>query len=212
MKKIIAILTISAAGVAPSYAQQAPQAQRTQEGTGDVTEINEDRPAQEEKTEIQPSELPEEVINSFEQSEYSGMNIVVAYELYPHQESSYNTSATTPTAYPEDDDAEPDVEAVTNEAETPEEVEETGNVVTAEVPEPEDDGTITEEEKALYERNQYGKYSEANSDAYAEIAEEKNQDDPTRVKYELHVASGQEEMTLTYGSNGELLETGQGSM
>lgn len=209
MKHIITIALVSTS--LSVYAQEAPQAQRTQ-GQHDVTEIAKDKSAQQEKVEVPPSELPAEIMNSFEQSEYSDMDIVIAYKVHENDASAQDLS-NTPLTYDADSSTETDTQEMTNDAETPEEIEETGNVIAAEAPEAENsDDAITEEEKELYERNQYNKYTEANSDAYADIAQEKTQGSETATKYELQVTSGNQKKTLIYDEEGKLLETNEGSM
>ena len=211
MKNIIVIAVVSIFSVSV-YAQEAPQAHRTQ-GQHDVTEIGENQPAPAEKVEISPAEVPSEVMNSFEQSEYADADIITAYKV----SEAKNTPdlSNTPLTYEESEDTLSEAEAMTNETETVEDMETTGQVVSAEAPEAETediDDEITEEEKELYERNQYGKYTEANSDAYAEIAQEKTQDSETSSRYELQVESNDEKTTLLYSSEGELLKTEKGSM
>ena len=79
MKKIIALITIgTSAAFWPAQAQEAPQTQRTQE---EVTRPAQEAPAAEEKVQIEASELPQPVMDSFENGEYANMSIVSAYEV-----------------------------------------------------------------------------------------------------------------------------------
>ena len=212
MKKIIALalLGISTASL-PALSQEAQQAHRTV-GQNDVTQLADDELAQEEKVEISTSELPSEVTQHFEQSEYSDMSIITVYKVSAAGDDDSGVGADG-TTYTEDEEAEPSTENMTNETATTEEIEETGEVVSAEAPEAEaGDGIITEEEKALYERNDYDKYSEANSDAYAEIAKEKQQSDDAEVKYELRVEGNEQQATLIYDNSGQLLNVEKADM
>ena len=80
MNKIIAIVTIGAStAFLRVQAQEAPQTQRTQDN---VVQSTSDAPsAAEAKTEIETSELPSEVMDSFENGEYGDMDIVTVYEV-----------------------------------------------------------------------------------------------------------------------------------
>lgn len=74
------------------------------------------------------------------------------------------------------------------------------------------DAEVTEKGKELYEGNKYDNFTEANSDAYAEVAKEEVNDAKQAKKYELQVKGDNEEMTLTYDENGELMKADKGSM
>ena len=79
MKKIIAIVTIGAStAFLQVQAQEAPQTQRDQQPT---TQTTQDAPTKDNKVKIDKSELPQEVMDSFEKSEYSDMDIVTVYEV-----------------------------------------------------------------------------------------------------------------------------------
>ena len=212
MKKIVALalLGITTASL-PALSQEAQQAHRTV-GQNDVTQLAEDGSAQEEKVKIATSELPPEVTQHFEQSEYGNMSIVTVYKVNATSDDDSGVGADG-TTYTGNGETEVAAENMTNETTSTEEIEETGKVVSAEAPEAEtDDGIITEEEKALYERNDYDKYSEANSDAYAEIAKEKKQGDDAEVKYELQIEGNEQQATLIYDNSGQLLEVEETDM
>lgn len=103
------------------------------------------------------------------------------------------------------------------EMKTPEETEETGQAMTAEAPGASQDQQMTDEElaekgKELYEGNKYDNFTEANSDAYAEVAKEEVDNAKQGKKYELQVKGDREAMTLTYDENGELVKADKGAM
>ena len=85
MKKIIAIVTIGAStAFLQVQAQESPQSEGTQ---ADVIKVTQNSQAAEAKTEIEKSELPKEVMESFEKSEYSNMDIVTIYEVKSTEDS-----------------------------------------------------------------------------------------------------------------------------
>ena len=82
MKKIIAIVTIGASTAflqvqAQEISAPASSSQDTAQPTPSVPSSDE------EKVEIEQSEIPKEVMDSFEKSEYNGMDIITAYEVNP---------------------------------------------------------------------------------------------------------------------------------
>ena len=310
MNKIIAIATISAAtAFFQAQAQEAPQTQRTQD---DVTQLSRPNPVAEEKVEIEKSELPKEVMNSFENSKYGTMDIVTVYEVnsspksaspqamntnVAQAEDTASSSTTQPTSASSpleeatptgvgqnieeavqeteqvatdvareteervnnaameteglvDDSSQSAGNTVTDEAQkgdmmqekggaplednqqsnettaemsenvagqpeeamtettTTEDREDTGEVVAAaapEVDEPTAQPTTAEEQgQELYQNNQYDNYTEANRDAYQEIAEEEtDQSGGESKQYELQVQGEAGDITLTYDEDGE---------
>ena len=227
MKKSLLTLTISATTVLfPALAQEAPQTQRTQ--SEEIPLTTQYAPDAEIKKTIDKSALPPEVMTSFEESEYRDMSIVTVYEV----KSATNSN----TAYAETSDNEVEDRALdsavyqsgeevddassenmTAETLTPEEREETGQVTVVDDPVAEGtidrgaEGEITADEKDLYENNQYNQYTEANSDAYAKVAEENSTSAP-QTSYELQVKSDEQELTLIYDQQGNLVKADKGAM
>ncbi len=227
MKKSIMILTLgTATAFAPAFAQEAPQTERTQ--SEDRLMTTQDASAAETKKTIDKSALPPEVMNSFEQSEYQNMSIVTVYEVKTANERDATYAAMdndevedraldSAVYQSEEKVANTNREDATAEMQTPEEREETGQVTVVDDPLPEGtieqgaEGEITADEKDLYENNKYDQYTEANSDAYAEIAKE-NSVSEQQTKYELQVKSDEQEMILIYDQQGNLVKADKGAM
>ena len=117
------------------------------------------------------------------------------------------------------EDVAKQTEGAITEMETTEEMENTGKVVSAETPDA--NGTTTqpttaeaeEKGKELYDNNQYDNYTEANSSAYKETAEnEIAKSGEKSKKYELQVKGNEGNVTLTYDEHGELVKADKGSM
>ena len=266
MKKIIAIITLGASvAFLQVQAQDAPQSERTQ-NPSDVTETTQEASVAQKKVEIDQSELPQPVMDSFKKSEYRSMDIVNVYEVNDAQENganSYqsmsnrdaaNNSSTTSeetadkpqestaqanraldsAVYQSDEkvgasqqEDQPTTEVrekvdqehqeAVGEVKTPEETEETGQVMTADAPAASRDKQMTDAEieekgKELYEGNKYDNFTEATNDAYAEVAKEEVENSKKGKKYELQVKGDNEAMTLTYDENGELVKADKGAM
>lgn len=251
MKKIIAIITL---GTSVSFlsvqAQEAQQTERTHNAS-DVTNTTQEASVAQAKVEIDQSDLPQPVMDSFEKSEYSNMNIVNVYEISDPQAKDanayqpmsnpslsdkgtakksqepteqadraldsavYQLDESDETATMREKVAEEHKEAI-GETETPEETEETGRVMTAEAPTANQDRQMTDAElaekgKELYEGNKYDNFTDATNDAYAEVAKEEI-DDAKGKKYELQVKGDNEEVTLTYDKDGQLVKADKGAM
>ena len=247
MKKIITIITLGAAvAFLPGQAQEAPQTERTK-NPSDVTNTAQEASVAEQKVEIDPSELPQPVMDSFEKSEYASMNITNAYEVNASPETDINSYQTVSNRDASDAGSssdqgtteEPNAQAdraldsavyqsdetsekrqrvdehneAIGETKTPEETEETGQTITADAPDrPMTDEEMTEKGKELYETNKYDNFTEATNDAYAEVAKEEVDNAKQGKKYELQVKSDNEEMTLIYDENGELVKAAKGAM
>lgn len=227
MKKIIAIITISASvAFLRVQAQEAQQTERTQ--SEDILSTTQSTAVETKKT-IDESALPAGVMNSFKESEYRDMSIVTVYEVKAtaNGETSYTDmtnedaedGALDSAVYQSEGDVDhADREGIAAETQTPEEREETGQVARVNDPFTEDDiergadGEITADEKALYENNKYDQYTEANSDAYAEIAKEGDNASEAQTRYELQVKSDEQEMTLIYDQQGNLVKANKGAM
>ena len=118
------------------------------------------------------------------------------------------------------EDVAKQTEGAITETETTEDMEDTGKVMSAEAPEEVDEAstqpTTAEAEqkgKELYDNNQYDNYTEANSSAYQEIAEDEiAKSGEKSKKYELQVKDDEGNVTLTYDENGELVKADKGSM
>ncbi len=220
------ILTLgTATAFAPAFAQEAPQTERTQ--SEDILITAQNTSAAETKKTIDKSALPPEVMDSFEQSEYRDMSIVMVYEVTATDgEATYadvdnnevETRALDSAVYQSEEKvADTNREGAVAETQTPEEREETGQVTVVDDPLPEGtidrgaDGEITADEKDLYENNKYDQYTEANSDGYAEIAKE-NSVSEQRTKYELQVKGNAQEITLIYDQQGNLVKADKGAM
>lgn len=249
MKKIIAIITIGASvAFMRVQAQEAPQTERTKNAS-DVTNTTQAASVAQQKVEIDQSELPQPIMESFKKSEYRNMSIVNVYEVNdakeegansyqsmsnsdqgtlketqePREQDSraldsaiYQSDETSETAAIEEKVAEEHADAV-GETETPEQREETGRAMTADAPTTDQDNQMTEDElaekgKELYEGNKYDNFTDATNDAYAEVAKEKVDSAEQGKKYELQVKSDEQEMTLTYDEDGQLVEAHKGAM
>ncbi len=209
--------------VTPACAQEAPQTTRTE-----LTNVmsNTQRAAETKQT-IDQSALPPEVMDSFTKSEYRDMNIVTIYEVKTASDSSDAYSAMSDretddrrldSAVYQSEEKTANAEEAVAETQTPEEMEETGQVaaedpLTGDSIERGADGEVTADEKALYENNKYDQYTEANSDAYAEIAkEQEGRSGAARTQYELQVQGDEQEMTLIYDQQGNLVRADKGAM
>lgn len=90
MKKIIAIITIGASvAFLQVQAQEAQQTERTQNAS-DVTNPAPEASVAQEKVEIDQSELPQPIMESFKKSEYRDMSIVNVYEVSDPQAGDAN--------------------------------------------------------------------------------------------------------------------------
>ncbi len=181
------------------WAQDAPQSQRTQE-QGEVSAIGEEVPSYQEKVEISTTDIPQEVMQHLKESQYGNMRVVSAYEV--HTEGGEATLAETQESMAQ-------VEDKTRELETTEETEETGELVAAEAPTTDEE--VTEAKKEVYDRVQYQKYSEANSDGYAKVAQSQGEA-TSDSQYELHLEGDQETATLIYDGTGELIKAAHEDM
>jgi hypothetical protein len=225
MNKYLFIISLGAAtAFTPAYAQEAPQTTRTQS----TSVLSNTQRAAETKQSIDKSALPPEVMDSFAKSEYRDMSIVTVYEVKTATDGSNAYSATSNRATDDRElnsavyQSEEKIATSTGEAgaetQTPEEIEETGQVASEDplTGGPIDrgaDGEVTADEKALYENNKYDQYTEANSDAYAEIAkEQESQSADAQTQYELQVQGDEQEMTLIYDQQGNLVRADKGAM
>ena len=109
-------------------------------------------------------------------------------------------------------------ESAITETETTEDMEDTGQVVSAATPEADDTTTqsttaadVESKGKKLYENNQYDNYTEANSSAYEEIAEDEVElSDGKNKQYEIQVEGNDGSATLIYDEKGELIKADKG--